>query len=120
MRRAAWARGTPATPARDDLYVVRAGGELVRDVWERTNSTRVQVENGLFFGPAAAGDRIAAGTRLRVRGIRHVRATSHDTRGQVAGQNGVSQRALERANHWSPGLGDTPVAAGVRVLIPAH
>ena len=70
--------------------------------------------------PGRRDDRVAAATRLRVRGIRHVRATSNDTRGQIAGQNGVSLHALERANHWSPGLGSTPVAAGTRVLVPQH
>jgi peptidoglycan hydrolase-like protein with peptidoglycan-binding domain len=110
----------PADAATDDLYVVPAGGELVSDVWERTGSLTVQVEGGLFFGPAAATTRVAAGTRLRVRDIRHVRATSNDTRGQIAGQNGVTLRALERANHWSPGLGSTPVPAGTLVLVPKH
>jgi peptidoglycan hydrolase-like protein with peptidoglycan-binding domain len=111
----------PTDAEEDDLYVVLAGGELVRDVWDRTGSTAVQNEaDGFFFGPAAAGTRLPAGTRLRVRGIRHVRATQSDTRAQVASQNGVTQRALERANHWAPAAGNTRVPLGVRILIPAH
>jgi Putative peptidoglycan binding domain len=104
--------------ATQDLYVVAPGGETLGTVMERTGSTSVRDENGL--GLAGLETRLAGGTRLRVRGIRHVRSVLHDSRAQVASQNGVTQAALERANRWSHARGDTAIPPGIRILIPAH
>ena len=101
-----------------DVYVVAPGGETLGAVMERTGSTSVREESGL--GLADPAMRLPGGRRLRVRGIRYVRSVLDDSRAQVASQNGITQAALERANHWSPAPGQTPVAPGIRILIPAH
>jgi Putative peptidoglycan binding domain len=101
-----------------DIYVVPPGGETLARVFERTNSTRVFTSDGL--GLADPAQRLAGGTRLRVDGIRYVRAVLHDTRAQVANQNGVELAQLEVANRWAPAPGDTAVPVGTRVLIPSH
>ena len=46
---------------------------------------------------ADPAQRLAGGTRLRVDGIRYVRAVEDDTRAQVANQNGVRLDQLEEA-----------------------
>ena len=43
---------------------------------------------------------------------------AEDTRGQVAGQHGITQAALERANDLPADKPTTPVAAGTLLLIP--
>lgn len=108
----------PTDETEADVYVVGPGGETVGEVMDRTNSTGVFEEDGT--GWVDRTHPFLAGHRLRVRGIRYVRAVQHDTRAQVANQNGVGQEQLERANRWSPAPGDTPIAPGTRVLIPAH
>jgi len=101
-----------------DIYVVPPGGETLGVVEERTNSTRVFTEDGL--GLVDPAQRLAGGTRLRVDGIRYVRAVEDDTRAQVANQNGVELHQLEVANRWVPAAGNTAIPVGTRVMIPSH
>jgi hypothetical protein len=69
--------------------------------------------------PAAAP--IAPGTRVRVPGIRWVRALANDTLGSVAQQNRVTVAALARANRFPAAApASTPLVTGTRVLIPIH
>ena len=80
-RRAASARGTPAMPARTtSTSSARAASWCATSGSARTaRACRSRTACSSARRPRA--DRIPPGTRLRVRGIRHVRATSHDTRG---------------------------------------
>src|SRR5215470_11430768 len=93
-------------------------GETLGVVVERTNTTRVFTEDGL--GLVDPAQRLAGGTRLRVEGIRYVRAVEDDTRAQVANQNGVELHQLEVANRWVPAAGNTAIPVGTRVMIPSH
>ncbi|MGH9134959.1 MAG: peptidoglycan-binding domain-containing protein [Ilumatobacteraceae bacterium] len=109
---------TPDEAADDGIYIVARGGETLREVSERSGSTSVFSADGLGFVDPA--HRFPAGERLSVAGVRYLRAATDDTRAQVAGQNGISQEALERANRWAPAPGNTRVARGTRLLIPVH
>jgi hypothetical protein len=109
---------TPDDAADDDIYIVAPGGETVQEVRDRSGSTSITDSAG--FGFVDPTHRFAAGERLTVPGVRYLRATTDDTRGQVAGQNGISQDVLERANRLPPGPPNTPIARGTRLLIPVH
>jgi hypothetical protein len=109
---------TPDDAADDDIYIVAPGGETVQEVRDRSGSTSITDSAG--FGFVDPTHRFAAGERLTVPGVRYLRATTDDTRGQVAGQNGIPQDVLERANRLPPGPPNTPIARGTRLLIPVH
>jgi hypothetical protein len=99
-----------------DIYVVPPGGETLGTVFRRTNSTAVFTPDGI--GLADPTQRLTAGARLRVEGIRYVRAVEHDTRAQVANQNAVELAALVLANGLPPAPGDASIPVGTRILIP--
>ena len=109
---------TPDDAADDDIYIVAPAGETVQEVRDRSGSASITNSDG--FGFVDPTHRFAPGERLTVPGVRYLRATTDDTRGQVAGQNGISQEALERANRMPPGPPNTPIARGTRLLIPVH
>ena len=109
---------TPDDAADDDIYIVAAGGETLQQVRDRSGGTSITNSDG--FGFVDPTHRFTEGERLTVPGVRYLRATTDDTRGQVAGQNGISQEALERANRMPPGPPNTPIARGTRLLIPVH
>jgi hypothetical protein len=106
------------TDEQADIYVVPPGGELLGDIVRRTGTTRIFTQDGL--GLVDPTQRLPGGTPLRAEGIRYVRAVQHDTRAQVATQNGVLLEDLERANRWARAPGNTAIRVGTRVLIPSH
>ncbi|WP_288090036.1 peptidoglycan-binding protein [Roseiflexus sp.] len=99
-------------------YTVRAGGETVARIRERTNAATITELDGTEVVDDT--QRFAAGHRLHIPGIRWHRAIAEDTRAQVAGQHGITLEQLERANGWTHRRGNTPIPAGTRVLIPRH
>ncbi|WP_085979106.1 peptidoglycan-binding domain-containing protein [Roseiflexus castenholzii] len=99
-------------------YTVRAGGETVAQIRERTNAATITELDGTEVVDDT--QRFAAGHRLHIPGIRWYRAIAEDTRAQVAGQHGITLDQLERANGWTHRRGNTPIPAGTRVLIPRH
>lgn len=99
-----------------EQYTVRAGGETVAQIRERTNAATITELDGSEVVDDT--QRFAAGHRLRIPGIRWHRAIAEDTRAQVAGQHGITLEQLERANGWTHRQGNTPIPAGTRVLIP--
>jgi hypothetical protein len=99
-------------------YTVRAGGETVAQIRERTNAATITELDGTEVVDDT--QRFAAGHRLHIPGIRWHRAIAEDTRAQVAGQHGITLDQLERANGWTHRRGNTPIPAGTRVLIPRH
>lgn len=101
-----------------DQYTVRAGGETLAEIRQRTNATSVQELDGTEVTDEAR--RFDAGHRLRIAGIRWHRAIAEDTRAQVAGQHGIALEQLELANGWTHRRGNAPIAAGTLVLIPRH
>lgn len=99
-----------------EQYTVRAGGETVAQIRERTNAATITELDGTEVVDGT--QRFAAGHCLRIPGIRWHRAIAEDTRAQVAGQHGITLEQLERANGWTHRQGNTPIPAGTRVLIP--
>jgi LysM repeat protein len=71
--------------------------------------------------PLAGTYKPTAGDRLKIPGIRYIRAVKGDTLASLAGQNGVTAAAVAAANGFPAGSPDTTlVAAGRRILIPVR
>lgn len=67
------------------------------------------------------GAAIAPGTRVRIPGIRWIRAITNDTLGSVAQQHHVTVSALAAANGFPAGApAATPLITSNRILIPIH
>jgi peptidoglycan hydrolase-like protein with peptidoglycan-binding domain len=112
---ASWAPGAGGTP---DRYAVPAGGETVQQVRDRTGVMEIKDSAGL--GWVDGSHAFAAGELLQVAGVRWHTAIAEDTRGQVATQHGISQAALERANHLPVAAPTTPIAVGTVLLVPVR
>jgi peptidoglycan hydrolase-like protein with peptidoglycan-binding domain len=112
---ASWAPGTGGTP---DRYPVPAGGETVQQVRDRTGATEVKDASDTVW--VDASHTFAAGDILHLVGVRWHTAIAEDTRGQVATQHGITQAALERANHLPPAAPSTAIAVGTVLLIPVR
>jgi hypothetical protein len=110
---ASWAPGVGGTP---DRYPVPAGGETVQEVKTRTGVDHVEDSGGMQWVDQT--HRFTAGEILRVPGIRWHTAIAEDTRGQIASQHGITQVALERANHLTAAPASSSVAVGTVLLIP--
>jgi LysM repeat protein len=102
-----------------EIYVAQAGDTLAS----------IAAKSGVAAGailqpdgkPLPSGYTPSAGSRLKVPGIRYVRSIRGDTLGSLAAQNGVTAAAVAAANNFPAGSPDgTAVAAGRRILIPAH
>ncbi len=109
---------TPTGGGTPDEYVVRAGGETVAQVRDRTGSTHVEDSSGMVWVDTSHA--FAAGERLRIPGLRWHTAIAQDTRAQVANQHGISQEDLERANGLAHRPASTQVAAGTVLMIPVN
>ena len=109
----------PKHAAEKDTIVVSAG-ESYADIQARTNAPK----NGILDSagkvvPSAAP--LAAGTKLRVPGIRYVIAISGETLGSIANQNAISIGYLAKANKLPAFTPETyPFPVGTPVLIPIH
>jgi len=112
---ASWAPGTGGTP---DRYPVPSGGETVQQIRDRTGVTEVRDSTDTV--QADASHTFAAGEVLHLVGIRWHTAIAEDTRGQVATQHGISQAALERANHLTAAAPSTAIPVGTVLLIPVR
>jgi peptidoglycan hydrolase-like protein with peptidoglycan-binding domain len=110
---ASWAPGTGGTP---DEYPVPAAGETLQEVRDRTGVSQVKDSAGIIWLDVT--HRFAVGETLHLIGVRWHTAIAQDTRGQIATQHGISQRALERANHLPSAAATAPIAIGTLLLIP--
>jgi LysM repeat protein len=109
----------PSDAPNAEIYVVQAG-DTVPSIAAKAGVAVAGVlqEDGK---PLASGYTPSAGDRLKIAGIRYIRSIQGDTLDSLAGQNGVSVAAIALANNFPAGSpGTTPVAAGRRILIPAH
>jgi LysM repeat protein len=110
---------TPSDAADSEIYVVQAGDSLPF-IASKTGvaAGAITQENGL---PLPSGWAPTVGARLRAPGIRYTRSVRGDTLESLARQNGVTAAAVATANGFpSASPGSTAVAAGRRILIPAH
>ena len=107
-----WTAGGGGTP---DEYVVPPAGETLQQVLDRTHGHEVEAAGSPVTDPAHA---FSGGEKLKIIGVRWHTGIAEDTRGQVAGQHGITQAALERANDLPADKPTTPVAAGTLLLIP--
>jgi Domain of unknown function (DUF4157)/LysM domain len=100
--------------------IVAEPGDTYATIQSRTNAPAGGIlDSGGVVLPVGAP--IAAGTRLRVPGIRWVYAVQSDTLGSIARQHNVQLADLARANSLPPGTPETHTfAVGTRVLIPVH
>jgi LysM repeat protein len=102
-----------------DVYAV-APGDTLASIRNKTNAplSGILAPGGT---PVTADPVGAVGTRLRVPGIRWIRAIPGDTLASLARQSGVHVPELAEANNLprsSPGT--TAVIPGQRMLIPIH
>jgi LysM repeat protein len=109
----------PSDAANSEIYVVQVG-DTVPFIATKTGvaAAGVRKENG---DPLPANYAPTAGDRLKIPGIRYVRAVKGDTLGSIGAQNGVTGAAIAAANGFPANSPDgTVVAAGRRILVPAH
>lgn len=109
----------PSDEANAEVYVVQ-GGDTLASIAAKTGvgAGAILQADGT---PLAKAYTPAAGDRLKAPGIRYVRSVQGDTLGSLAVQNGVTAAAVAAANNFPAGSpATTLVAAGRRVLIPAH
>ena len=92
-----------------------------RSIAELRAALKASLQEEATGNPLKKGAAIASGARLRVPGIRYVRAIKSDTLRSVANQNHVLPERLALANHLAPDTpGDHEFSAGDRILIPIH
>jgi LysM repeat protein len=109
----------PSDAPNADIYLVQAG-DTVASIAAKTGvaAAGIQQQDGKPLPSAYAPK---AGDRLKIPGIRYIRSIRGDTLGSLAVQNGVTAAAVAAANGFPAGSPDTTVvAAGRRILIPAH
>lgn len=105
----------------DAQVIVIAAGDTYANVLARTGASPGSLIDDATSAVLAPAAPIAPGARIRVPGIRWVRAISHDTLGAVAKQHHVPVADLARANGFPPGAPPaTPLVVGKRILIPIH
>lgn len=95
-----------------DAYVAPIDDFAIAEVAKRCNVTEESIadDNSLTIG-----DKVAKGTRLVVKGVRHHIALSGDTYADLAKQHGVTEASLTQANPFV-----TSLYAGADVVIPVH
>ncbi|HEX4859933.1 MAG TPA: LysM peptidoglycan-binding domain-containing protein, partial [Rhizomicrobium sp.] len=104
---------------KDAQVIVAAAGDTYAGLLARTGASAGGLLDDPTGKPLAAGAALAPGTRVRVPGIRWVRAIDGDTLGDVARQNNVPIASLATANGFAAGAPPTtPLPAGKRILIP--
>jgi hypothetical protein len=110
-----------ANDARDADIVIAQAGDTLSGIAAQTGASATGILDEKTGTPLAPGAAIAAGTRLRVPGIRYVYTIAEDTLGSIASQNMLNPTQVATANNLP---GDTPrdhkFPAGTRVLIPIH
>jgi peptidoglycan hydrolase-like protein with peptidoglycan-binding domain len=99
-----------------DEYVVRAGGETLEQILEKTGAGEVQDASGTTYDDPS--HHFAAGETLQIPGLRWHTTIAEDTLGQVANQHGVTLEALERANGLPHRRGSQRVPDGTLLMIP--
>ncbi len=113
---AAW---DPSDDRNAQIYVVQAGDTLA-SIGAKTG-VAVGAMRQKDGAPLPSGYKPSAADKLKVPGIRYIRSIKGDTLGSLAVQNGVTAAAVAAANNFPAGSPDaTAVAAGRRILIPAH
>lgn len=107
------------TDSADAEVVVAVAGDSYAGLLAASGAKSGALLNDATGAPLPVGAAIAAGTRVRIPGIRWVRAIVNDTLGSVAQQHNVSVAALAAANGFPPGAPATsPLVVGKRILIP--
>jgi hypothetical protein len=99
-----------------DEYVVRAGGETLEQIQDKTGASEVQDASGTTVDDPS--HHFAAGETLQIPGLRWHTTIAEDTLGQVANQHGVTLEALERANGLPHRRGSQRVPDGTLLMIP--
>lgn len=107
------------TDSADAQVVVAVAGDSYAGLLAASGAKPGGLLNDATGAPLPVGAAIAAGTRVRIPGIRWVRAIVNDTLGSVAQQHNVGVAALAAANGFPPGAPATsPLVVGKRILIP--
>jgi LysM domain-containing protein len=106
----------------ENAEIVEAqAGDTFESIRDRTGAPVGGILDAAAGKPVKAGDAIAAGTKLKVPGIRYVYAIEEDTLGSIAAQNRVDPSRIAIANGLAADTSrDHKFAAGARVLIPIH
>lgn len=109
------------TDSSDAEVIVAVAGESYAGLQSRSGASPGLLLDDATATPLPVDAPIAPGTRVRIPGIRWVRAITGDTLGSVAQQHHVTVPALALANQFPVGApSSTPLVAGTRVLIPIH
>jgi len=105
----------------DAQVIVSVAGDTYANVLARTGASPGSLVDDATAAVLPPGAPIAPGARIRIPGIRWVRAIAHDTLGTVAKQHHVPVEDLARANGFPPAAPPaTPFVVGTRVLVPIH
>jgi hypothetical protein len=104
-------------PDNADIYVAKVGESLATIALKcGVDGTAITAADGSALAAAYAP---AAGTKLKVKGVRYVHAVDGDTLSTLAAQNGVTPESIAAANDAPAGTSvGTAVPAGTRILIP--
>lgn len=109
------------TDRADAQVLIAAAGDTYASLLTRSGALPGGLLDDTTGAPLAAGAAIAPGSRVRIPGIRWVRALVNDTLGTVAKQHHVTVAALAAANGFVPAApATTPLIVGKRILIPIH
>ena len=109
------------TDSPDAQVIVAVAGDTYANLQARSGASPGMLVNDATSIPLPIGAPIAPGTRVRIPGIRWVRAIASDTLGGVAQQHHVPASALAEANGFPAGAPPTtPLVVGTRILIPIH
>ena len=101
--------------------VVAVAGDTYAGLLATSGASPGGLLNDTTGVPLPAGAAIAVGARVRIPGIRWVRAIINDTLGSVAQQHNVTITALAAANGFPAGApATTPLIVGKPILVPIH
>lgn len=110
----------PTDEANEHVIEVGPAGDTYENVRNRAGAAPGSLINDSTGAPLPPDAPIAAGTRVRIAGIRWISAVGNETLGSVAQQHHVSLEAIALANNMSGSPASTPLVAGTRILIPIH
>jgi hypothetical protein len=110
-----------ANDEKDADIVVAQAGDTLDTIRQRTGATLAGILNESTGKAVNAAAPLAAGTRLKIPGIRYVYTIEADTLGSVASQNHADPQAIAVANGLPAAtLPEHKFPAGTKLLIPIH